>query len=166
MSSLAPELAQELLPSVELALQTFLVDARRFPTAEGRARYNPVDFTLLRELDRTPGCRATDISERTGVPPTTLQSSIDRLVRAGLVRKDPHPDSARARALKLTEEGEDLRAAIHRQDLRNMEAVLAGLEPEERRAFVRLAAKAAAGLAGAGTGAGSGAGTGSGLTEG
>ena len=123
-------------------MQTFLVDSHRFPTAEGRTRYNPVDFTLLRELDRTPGCRATDIVARTGVAPTTLQSSLDRLVRAGLVAKDPHPDSARARALSLTEEGRDLRAAIHRQDLRNMAAILEGLDPEERAEFVRLARKA------------------------
>lgn len=141
-------LTLRLFGAVNALLRTFLVAEGEFPPAEGKARFNPLDFNLLRDLEAHPGTRATDVAARLRVSPTTLQSALDRLVRRGLVAKTVHPDSARARALTLTEAGQALRAAIHAQDMTNMRALLATLAPDERDTVVELLEKAVRGLGG------------------
>jgi len=124
--------AEQLLESVGTLLQLFTVNEERFPSAEGRMRYNPIDFQTLRFVDAYPGCRGIDAAKALGVAPTTVQSSLDRLIRNGLIDRKPHAVSKRAKAHYLTEEGQSVRAAIHRQDISNMETMLSVLSPDER----------------------------------
>lgn len=135
-----------LLRSISTLLQLFTVNEQRFPSAEGRMRYNPLDFQTLRLLAQSPGTSAADVARFLGVAPTTLQAVMDRLVRAGLVSRTTHPDSARAKAHVLTEEGNDLVAAILRQDLANMKTMLGCLDRGEREQIVSLIEKIVTGL--------------------
>jgi len=132
MSDPTPDDARRLLRVINTLLNLFIVDETRFPPAEGRMRYNPIDFQTLRIVETQPGIRATDIAALLRVAPTTLQSALDRLLRKGLLDRRAHPDDARARAYFLTEAGEDIRAAIQRQDIENMQVLLSGLDPDKR----------------------------------
>lgn len=104
-------------------------------------RYNPIDFQSLRYIASKPGCRGADIARELGVAPTTLQSALDRLIRFGLVQRCDHPQSKRAKAHRLSPDGQAVTAAIRRQDLANMDAVLAALTPSEQAEIVRLIEK-------------------------
>lgn len=137
---------ERLLESVGALLQLFTVNEERFPSAEGRLRYNPIDFETLRFVHAHPGSRGVDIAEALSVAPTTLQSSIDRLIRTGLVDRRPHPTSKRAKAYVLTEEGGKIRDAIHRQDISNMQSVLDALTKAEQKTVIELLEKVASRL--------------------
>lgn len=135
--------ATQLLASVRTLLGVFLVDETRFPSAEGRMRYNPIDFRTLNFIDTHPGCQGADLARALNVAPTTAQSTLDRLIRQDLVEKRRHPTSARSKAYRLTPAGKDLSAAIHRQDINNMEAMLSLLDEAEKKEIVRLIGKVA-----------------------
>ena len=109
-------------------------------------RYNPIDFQTLRFVDAHPGCRGTDAAKALGVAPTTVQSSLDRLIRNGLIDRKPHAVSKRAKAHYLTEEGLSVRKAIHRQDISNMETMLSVLSPDERASVINALDKVVANL--------------------
>ena len=138
--------AEQLLDSVGTLLQLFTVNEERFPSAEGRMRYNPIDFQTLRFIDAHPGCRGIDAAKALGVAPTTVQSSLDRLIRNGLIDRKPHAVSKRAKAHFLTEEGQSVRAAIHRQDISNMETMLSVLSADERASVIDALDKVVANL--------------------
>jgi len=53
-------------------------------------------------IDNTGEARVTDLAERLGVTPATVNSALQRLVREGLVRKLPY------RSIFLTDEGREL----------------------------------------------------------
>lgn len=138
--------AASLLDNIGIVMRVFLVDESRFPSAEGKMRYNPIDFQTLRYVETNPGCQGADIARALGVAPTTQQSSLDRLIRQGLIEKSLHPNSGRSKAYALTTEGRELRSAIHRQDINNMETILSCLEKNEQATFIELADKIADGL--------------------
>lgn len=144
---MSEENAANLLKGISVLLRVFLVDETRFPSAEGRMRYNPIDFQTLLYLESHPGCQGADIARALKAAPTTQQSSLDRLIRLGLVEKSDHPSSGRSKAYALTNDGRDLRAAIHRQDIANMKTMLSFLQKDERDEIVRLVEKVAKGLA-------------------
>lgn len=135
------KLDERLLDSVGALLGLFVVNEERFPSAEGQMRYNPIDFQTLRFLENNPNSKGVDIARAIGVAPTTLQSALDRLIRNGLVARQNHPDSKRAKAHNLTTTGRKVRAAIHRQDMANMNVMLEALSPSERKEIVRLIEK-------------------------
>lgn len=135
--------AERLLTHVGTLLEVFLVNERAFPTAEGRVSYNPQEFKLLGKLHFDGPQRPTDLAAALQVRPTTLSSVIARLIRRGLIEKVPHPEDGRAQLVRLTAEGLDLRQAIHRQDLRNMEAILGALDPDEQALMLTYLEKVA-----------------------
>lgn len=130
--------AQTLLSHVHILLRAFHVNERAFPSAEGRLAYSPHVFQAIGFLADRPGSRASDLADELGLRPTTASSLISRLVSRGLVAKGDHPRDRRAVALCLTESGEDLCAAIRRQDVRNMELMLSALPEKDRAAFVAM----------------------------
>lgn len=138
---MSESLQLRLLKSISVMLRLFIIDEERFPSAEGRVKYNPIDFQTLRFIDAQPNCRGADIARALGVAPTTVQSALDRLIRKGLVERMDHPESRRAKVHKLTEDGKSLRDAIHRQDMSNMDAILSTLTEEEQAQIVALMEK-------------------------
>lgn len=128
--------AESLLLGIRTVLRVFTVDETRFPAAEGRIKYNPVDFQTLYFLSEHPGCKNAELAKFLGIAATSAQSVCDRLIRRGFVERDRSDTSQRAVALSLTDEGESIIAAIHLQDLANCERMLKALPADERRAFV------------------------------
>lgn len=143
---MSKHLDERLLKSVGTLLNLFIVNEERYPSAEGRTRYNPIDFQSLRYIHDNPGCRGADIARAIGVAPTTLQSALDRLIKNGWVKREPHPISKRAKAHSLTEAGQEMRASILRQDLANMNVMLGALSKDEQTQAVELLEKITAHL--------------------
>ena len=129
---------ERLREQIGTLLRLFLVNERAFPSAEGRARYNPLDFQTLGWLARWGPSRPGDMADGFGIAPTTMSSVADRLQKRGLIRREADPADGRARRLALTEEGQDLFAAIYRQDLRNMDVMLGALSADERESLLAL----------------------------
>lgn len=128
--------AQRLLGAVDAFLNRYLVEG-----ADGQPRplrYNPVDYQTLKRVEETPDIRATDIAAALGIPATTMQSALDRLVRMGFLEKRNHPEDGRAKAYRLSEAGVILRKDIHAQDLVNMRAMLSVLDDAEQETIVGL----------------------------
>jgi len=133
--------AERLHTYINAMLNAFLVDEQVFPSAQGRMRYNPLDFQTLRYVDAHPDCRGNEVAKALGVAVTTQQSALDRLIRQGLIERRDHPEDGRAKAHRLTGQGASLRAAIKAQDMANMEFLLESLSPEEREAMLTILGK-------------------------
>jgi DNA-binding MarR family transcriptional regulator len=70
------------------------------------------------------------------VPATTTTSTIDRLVKQGLVLRTRPEDNRRAVSLQLTAEGVATFEAMVSHDMQSMRMMLGVLTPAERPAFV------------------------------
>jgi DNA-binding MarR family transcriptional regulator len=140
-------LANEMASSIRVLLRTFTIDERRFPPAEGQLPYNGADFQALHFIGGQPGCRSTDLARFLGLSATTVQSVVDRLIKRGLVVRGSSERDRRAVALKLTEQGQQVSAAISRQDQANCLHMLSAIDPASHADFVKQLSRIAAGMA-------------------
>lgn len=95
-------------------------------------RYNPLDYQTLKFIENNPETRATDISHALQLPPTTLQSALDRLIKLGLIQKGRHPSDGRAKVYQLTQAGQTMRDRINAQDRANMREMLSSISEVEQ----------------------------------
>ena len=77
------------------------------------------------------GVRMTTIAANLGVRTPTATQSVDRLMKAGLVERQPDPADARAVLVKLTRRGHDVIAAEDRYRNELVAKVLARLDNNE-----------------------------------
>jgi len=80
----------------------------RFIRAEMRTQMPGLTMPQFRSLAfiyRRGGCSLSEVAEHLGVTLPTASSLVDRLVRSGLVTRDPSARSRRQVALQLTREG-------------------------------------------------------------
>lgn len=99
-------------------------------------------FELLRLLAfaRTGTLPLSSAVARLQVHPTSVTSTADRLVRDGLIVREPHPHDGRAVMLTLTEPGRDL---VERATTALNEEVFShpGLEPQDTTDLVAIVAR-------------------------
>lgn len=79
-----------------------LVDEVLRPLDLTFARY---ELLMLLAFSRRGALPLKKASERLQVHPTSVTNSTDRLERAGLVRRRPHPTDGRATLVEITDEG-------------------------------------------------------------
>lgn len=93
--------------SVMRAQQLLLarVDSALKPFALSFARYEVLRLLAFSRAGRLP---LSSVVARLQVHATTVTSTADRLVRDGLIVREPHPHDGRAALLALTDEGRDL----------------------------------------------------------
>lgn len=126
--------ADRMLSAVDALLTRYLLAG-----ADGEPRpmrYNPLDYQTLKFIENHPNSRATDISHALHLPPTSLQSALDRLIKLDLIEKGKHPSDGRAKVYQLTETGQIMRNRIHSQDRANMDEMLSSISGAEREAFL------------------------------
>lgn len=70
------------------------------------------DHIVLSALHLSPGLTQVELGRALGMDKTTLTAELDRLERAGLVRRAVDPRDRRARVLELTPVGEEQRGAV------------------------------------------------------
>lgn len=144
--SCQPTQAERLLASVGVILDHMLLQE---PGEGGRPlRYNPLDYAMLRMIEREPGLSGSDIARNLSAARTSVQSALDRLERMSLIEKRPPQSGGRVRTLHLTPQGQDMRQRIHAHDLVNMDALLSPLTHAERETMLPLLGRVAATLKG------------------
>ena len=71
------------------------------------------------------------------VAPSTIGRMVDRLVSAGLIDRQPNPDSRREVVVELTVRGLDVVAGVTGHRRRRIAEVVRAMPPRERRGLVR-----------------------------
>lgn len=97
----------------------------------------------LEALVRQGGMTLNDLSAHLYLDKSTASRVIDSLERKGYVARTPHPSDRRAVLLEATVNGRDLYRKIEGDILAEERALLAGFDPEIRRAMTHLIARLA-----------------------
>ena len=120
---------------------------RRFKVAEAAATagnaLNPLDSQALLFVSEHPGCGLGDVARELGVVPTTMSSSMDRLVRKAMVERRRPDDNRRAVALTVTAKGQEAIEVQKATYQKGYVAMLRSLDPVERDELLRLMEKIA-----------------------
>ena len=114
-------------PSVFLACH---VEHRRDPKT--RRVISERQAQIVDHLDERVAMRLTDLARHMGVTPATMSIAVDRLVRAGFVRRQRDLQDGRALRLRLTAAGARLRDASEVLDADLGRKLLSVLSPTER----------------------------------
>jgi DNA-binding MarR family transcriptional regulator len=93
---------------------------------------------LLNQLWRQDGLTQGELVARLGVEPPTVTKTLQRLERAGLVRRSPDPDRPRVTRVHLTEAGRALREPVEEIWNSTDERLQQGLDASERDLLARL----------------------------
>lgn len=101
----------------------------------------PQQFALLAFLWRRDGLSQTELSERTEVDRTTIGGLVDRLEKAGLVKRRSNPCDRRAHLVYLTDAGKGLEEELTPIALRVRERATGGLAPGEYEKLCELLEK-------------------------
>jgi DNA-binding MarR family transcriptional regulator len=97
-----------------------------------------VAYTLLTEIDLTPGVRAADLCAHFGLDKSTLSRQLDRLISAGLLRRDGERPGRRGSVLVLTPGGEQHLAAAARAVRDRLADRLTGWDDGDISTFAQL----------------------------
>ncbi|HEY1919243.1 MAG TPA: MarR family transcriptional regulator [Streptosporangiaceae bacterium] len=98
------------------------------------ARYELLTLLSFTRHGALPMARAGALLQ---VHPTSVTNAVQRLVSAGLVRREPHPDDGRAALVHITEQGRELAA----EATKNLNAALftrPGLSPSKLEMLVSV----------------------------
>src|SRR5215204_1790481 len=98
----------------------------------------PALFGLLNFLGAREGAIQQEIGSAMGIDPSTMVALVDKLERAGLARRRPHPDDRRAREVLITAKGRRVLERARRMAAEVEEEVLQGLSAGERRQLLAL----------------------------
>lgn len=106
---------------------------RRAIAAAGR-RISAHQAAVLARLDRRTGVTLTALAAAIGVALPTMSLLVDRLVRAGLVRRERDPADRRRVLLRLSAAGDRIRASHSLLDPERVRALLAVMTEAEQAA--------------------------------
>ncbi|MGN6145488.1 MAG: MarR family winged helix-turn-helix transcriptional regulator [Mesorhizobium sp.] len=107
------------------------------------------EFDVLATLRRSGApfsLTPTALYETTMVTSGAMTNRLDRLEKAGLIRRVPHPSDRRGLMVQLTEEGRELIDRAVEAHIENEHRILSGLDTEERERLAALLEKLIAGL--------------------
>ena len=102
------------------------------------------EFDVLATLRRSGSPYAltpTDLYEATMVTSGAMTNRLDRLEKAGLILRGPHPNDRRGIVVQLTEKGLALIDEALTAHVANEHEILAGLTPAERETLSHLLEK-------------------------
>jgi DNA-binding MarR family transcriptional regulator len=124
-----PRLQAEIGPRLEMVFERFGVRG--------------ADFAILATLVRLAGETVSQrrLGSELRLSPGTVSLRIDRLVRRGLIVREPDPDDGRGAVISITYRGRELFEACAPEHLANAEELLAGLSDDEREQLGRLLGK-------------------------
>jgi DNA-binding MarR family transcriptional regulator len=97
-----------------------------------------VAYTLLAQIDVTPGARAADLAARFCLDKSTLSRQLDQLISAGLLRRDGEQPGRRGQVLALTPAGQKHLAAAAQAVRCRLAELLADWDDHDIAVFARL----------------------------
>ncbi|HVL90505.1 MAG TPA: MarR family transcriptional regulator [Actinomycetota bacterium] len=101
------------------------------------AEISPTQFRALAFLVQRGPHNASDLAETLAVGRPAATKLVDRLVRSGMIRREPHPTDRRQVILEATGEGFEVVQAVQRCRTRRLAAVLGAIEPASRKALAK-----------------------------
>ncbi len=107
---------------------------------------NTSQYAVLQLLDGETGWRLTDLSERLLFDKSTVTRIVDRLERAGLVRRIADPGDRRVQRVVLTSQGLMKRNQAYAAQQRSIERRMAVLDADEQQRLCALLKKLRDGL--------------------
>ncbi len=107
---------------------------------------NTSQYAVLQLLDGETGWRLTDLSERLLFDKSTVTRIVDRLERAGLVRRIADPGDRRVQRVVLTSQGLVKRNKAYAAQQRSIERRMAVLDADEQQRLCALLNKLRDGL--------------------
>ena len=87
-------------------------------------------------LDDRPPMKQADLAAELGVNPSTVLRMADRLAAAGLMERQPNPDSRREQLLSLTTAGRDLVRRVMDRRSQEVASLVGRLTPADRAGLV------------------------------
>ncbi|HEV8221702.1 MAG TPA: MarR family winged helix-turn-helix transcriptional regulator [Streptosporangiaceae bacterium] len=97
-----------------------------------------VAYTLLAQIDVTPGARAADLAARFCLDKSTLSRQLDQLIAAGLLRRDGEQPGRRGQVLALTPAGQKHLATAAQAVRCRLAGLLADWDDHDIAVFARL----------------------------
>ena len=97
-----------------------------------------VAYTLLTEIDLTPGTRAADLCAHFGLDKSTLSRQLEQLISAGLLRREGEQPGRRGNVLALTPAGEQHLAAAAQAVRHRLAGRLTGWDDRDIATFAHL----------------------------
>ena len=97
-----------------------------------------VAYTLLTQIDATPGARAADLAARFCLDKSTLSRQLDQLIAAGLLRRDGEQPGRRGQVLALTPAGQKHLAAAAQAVRCRLAERLADWDDDDIAVFAQL----------------------------
>lgn len=91
--------------------------------------------SLLFQISRHRGIGVRDLAALERMSPATMSGYVDRLERAGLVRRTPNPNDRRRQGLSVTEEGDRVLRSVKSRRTAWLAARLVHLSPGELAAL-------------------------------
>jgi DNA-binding MarR family transcriptional regulator len=91
--------------------------------------------SLLIQIHKTPGLGVRELAAREGVSAAAMSRAVDRLERAGLVRRKPDAADRRRHGLTVTDEAVRVLRSVKRKRTAWLAQRLEGLGADERRAL-------------------------------
>ncbi|WP_198370161.1 MarR family winged helix-turn-helix transcriptional regulator [Roseomonas rosulenta] len=97
-----------------------------------------VEYATLTNLHAAPGIDQQTLADRLSVDKATTSQAVERLVRRGLVNRQPDAANRRANVLHLTAEGRELRERLGPHARAANQRIMAPLAPEEREKLIEF----------------------------
>lgn len=104
---------------------------RKEMAAEG-AKLSPTDLWLVDRLSEAGPARMSELATWQAVDRSTMTTQINRLLKAGLVHRTPHPEDRRSVVVSLTDAGRELQEESRAVARATFDSMLADWTPSER----------------------------------
>ena len=140
------EMIETLRQGIDALVREFKI-ADVVQPSDGGPLLNPSDVQTLMYVEEHDGCIARDLANFLGVPPTSVTTIVDRLVRREYLSRGRTENNRRVVILSLTDAGREVMEQILEEQRRHCSAMLAILEPTERDQFVAQISDIAKGVA-------------------
>lgn len=127
----------------QLAQATVVTQAIFEAEAMAVHQLRPVDYTVLALVRHNDGITAAQLASALALTPPHLAARIEKLMRRGLVEREPHPRDRRALHLRITPDGESVVDDTTARIVAAEEQALAPLSAGERLMLRELLHKAA-----------------------
>lgn len=106
--------------------------------AQQTLRIAPAQYRIMRELWREDGLVQKNLIARLDIEQSTIGNTINRMVRDGLIERQPHPQDGRSQILCLTPHAKKMKDQAVNIACRINDKALSGFSEEEKIQFFSL----------------------------
>jgi len=125
--------------------------SKRFAELLAPVGIHPRQFGVMNIVAARPGITQNELRDSTGIDPSSMVGVIDELEERGLAERRPHPSDRRARAIYLTDTGQETLGQARKIAMELQRDFFAALSEEEQETLTQLLRKVALSHAAAAT---------------